>query len=297
MAMAGLTALHGFALAVVLAVLVPLCECGIGGMGKNLSGVRKVIRTNRSWADQKRRIPVHTPVGYSWLSLRPTSPFSPARMSTCMVVFHGELMVLGGLSSWAFTSLNDVWRSPDALTWTEVHAWPRFSPRFAAGCAVHGEQVVIAAGLAHRNNKIWFPIRSVWVTTDAHKWSPGRDGGFSPRESIGLVPFRGELWLVGGCGAFTAFSDVWRSSDPLRGTWSKVVERAPFTPRCGMGITTFQGRIWIAGGTVQSNVQALSDIWSTADGHHWSLALATAPFSSRSAMALQPFQGQLFLLG
>eukprot|EP00906_Rhabdomonas_costata_P038773 RCo054869 len=296
--MAGLEALQTFALAAVLAALIPLSACGIEKRIQKIpNDVRKAPPANVSWADQKQRIPLHPPVGYAWRTLRPTPPFLPARMSTCMVVFHGKLMVLGGLSSSWSISLNDVWLSPDALTWTEVHAWPRFSPRYAAGCAVHGEQVVILAGMTHCSNKMWFPIRSVWVTPDGRKWFPGRDGDFPPRERVGLVAFRGDVWLVGGCWGFSTFNDVWRSSDPLRGTWSKVVERAPFSPRCGMEITTFQGRIWIAGGTVHASEEAPSDVWSTPDGHHWILAMAAAPFSSRSAMALQPFQGQLFLLG
>eukprot|EP00906_Rhabdomonas_costata_P038776 RCo054877 len=247
--MAGLEALQTFALAAVLAALIPLSACGIEKRTKNIpSDARKAtpIPINRTWTDQKERAPQYPPAGYAWRTLRPTSPFSPARMSTCMVVFHGELMVLGGLSSFQYISLNDVWRSRDALTWTDAHSSPSFSPRFAAGCAVHGEQVVIVAGMTHRSNKMWFPIRSVWVTPDGQKWSPGRDGSFSARERVGLVPFRGEVWLVGGCWGFSTYNDVWRSSDPLRGTWSKVVDRAPFSPRCGMGITTFQGRIWIA---------------------------------------------------
>eukprot|EP00906_Rhabdomonas_costata_P012660 RCo018228 len=60
------------------------------------------------------------PANLTWLTLHHLSPISPLRMNPCMVVFHGDLMMLGGLCA-SGRPLDDVWRSKDALTWTNVH--------------------------------------------------------------------------------------------------------------------------------------------------------------------------------
>eukprot|EP00906_Rhabdomonas_costata_P012650 RCo018215 len=174
----------------------------------------------------------------TWLTLDDSSPISPLRMNPCMVVFGGEVLALGGLAA-SGRPLSDVWRSKDALTWTNVHASPSFSSRYASGCAVLGDQVFIAAGMRGGWNIHRQPTRSVWATRDLHAWRRGRNGGFSSRANIGLVAFKGEFWVIGGRGFHMAYNDVWRTADPLQGKWIEVVRNAAFKPRGAMGITVF----------------------------------------------------------
>eukprot|EP00906_Rhabdomonas_costata_P012648 RCo018213 len=231
----------------------------------------------------------------TWLTLDDSSPISPLRMNPCMVVFGGEVLALGGLAA-SGRPLSDVWRSKDALTWTNVHASPSFSSRYASGCAVLGNQILIAAGLRGGRNILRRPTRSVWATSNGHAWRRARDGDFTARENVGLVAFRGQFWLVGGHRFSVSYNDVWRTSDPLKGNWIEVVRNAAFAPRGAMGITVFQGRLWIAGGGVTYSYH-FQDVWSSSDGKAWVLAVADAAFSGRSMARLVVFQSQLFLLG
>eukprot|EP00906_Rhabdomonas_costata_P013551 RCo019443 len=215
-----------------------------------------------------------------------------ARSQHCMVVFQGHLYLAGG---WTRTNvlLNDVWRSPDGLQWTQPPAAPSFGARRSHSCVVFQEQLMVLGG---------YPFNGeVWGSRDGSKWdlfSP-TSGSFTPRSNHGTAVFLGKLWVIAGWqDDGPTLNDVWSSNRGMWGSWERVQTGEPmFGPRSSHGVVVFRERLWVVSGCYLKGFTYRDDVWSSADGKTWVMETRKLPFPGRSDSLLVEFQGQLVLMG
>lgn len=181
--------------------------------------------------------------GSTWTPETTSAPFG-GRAGLAAVVHQGAIYVLGGsLGDDAATGgqgrvlFNDVWKSRDGRTWTEVTGnGPRWTPR--AGAAV--------------------------VSKNGYIYLLGGERGFS----CGFEP----LSPCQPASSTLYFNDVWRSRDGA--SWELVTASAGWSPRPGHQCVVMLDQFVCFGG--YGEVPGLppipanpTDIWTSRDGRHW----------------------------
>ncbi len=108
------------------------------------------------------------------------------------VVFNNEIYVLGGRN--VSTRYNEIWRSSDGVTWSQVTTSGVFSPRYAHSATVYNGRVWVGGGLGTAG-----PEGNLWYSEDMINWSEYTD----LTSTIGLyehaaLNYSGEIWIFGG---------------------------------------------------------------------------------------------------
>lgn len=87
---------------------------------------------------------------------------------------------------------NDVWKSPDGITWGQVTVNGGFAARQYNSLAVLGDDLVLLAGYdgANRND--------VWASKNGVNWRELRGTPWPARHAASLCPHMGELIMLGG---------------------------------------------------------------------------------------------------
>jgi N-acetylneuraminic acid mutarotase len=190
--------------------------------------------------------------------------------------------MLGGLDYKASTFLNDIWSSPDGVTWTShgTAAWPE---RGNHTLVVYQNRLWLFGGANHISDDRSTDgfLNDVWVSEDGIDWTPVTPAApWSPRDKAGVVVFNNELYLVGGQGT----ADVWRSSNGR--DWSRLSADAGWGPRDDFARVVYDGRMWVFGGWKGRSTNALNDVWYSRDGRSWSRQTDHAPWAPRSPIAI-----------
>lgn len=185
----------------------------LGGIQKYYYGNEKDL-LNDVWS---------SPDGVKWEQAVEHTPWSP-RAYQGAVVFQNKLWVLAGgnylLKSepGKDTSLayNDVWSSPDGVTWTrEVeHApWP---PRIWFSAVVYRDKLWVLGGSSKKPHRNW---GDVWYSADGKNWTELKTQNvWQPRHEHSTYVFQDKLWVVTGHAA-PLRNDVWRLELPR--DWGK----------------------------------------------------------------------------
>jgi len=140
----------------------------------------------------------------------------------------------------------DVWKSSDALAWTQVTSSASFPARFGLGCVTVGSQVVLVGGKGWSGG-----LNDVWVSTDTgSSWAQMASGNFTGRMWHGMAVFLSKLWVVGGVdgSGSTPCNDVWHSDSTTLESWVLATANAFPSGRYKMGITVHNARMWVASG-------------------------------------------------
>jgi hypothetical protein len=175
--------------------------------------------------------------------------YDPVRLTTAaayderdgarVVYFNSTYYLLGGWwptsPPWgAEVTTNEVWSSPDGVTWTKLLSHVAAPPTSGAGAR-------------------WRPRHTFGaVVMGGYVWVLGSD------------QFDGTGWL----------SDVWRSADPGDpDSWERVAASSPWTAQIPI-VTVYNGRIHVLGGYASVGEDFPSSVssaqhWSTADGETW----------------------------
>ncbi|MDQ0462808.1 hypothetical protein QO010_000556 [Caulobacter ginsengisoli] len=173
----------------------------------------------------------------TWETLGASSTL-PRRVFYGAVAFKGAIWIVGGFDGQR--SRNEVFRSTDGLTWTQVEA-PPWGPRVNPHLVVLKDRLWLIGG-----GEIDGPAQNdVWVSDDARHWTKVADGVATP-EPVGYTAaaFDGRLWLV-GANRSGGFSSEMLVSDDGK-TWTAL--SAPWTPRGGVAVWDWNGAMWITGG-------------------------------------------------
>jgi hypothetical protein len=147
----------------------------------------------------------------------------PARNFAAGCVLGGKLWIMGGLQrSSAPPSVdvrgNDVWRSDDGVSWTQVTAAAPWPARSSFACAAFGGKLWIFGGQDQNRQ----PLGDVWSSTDGVTWTRVPDGSprWKARSGAAVTVHQDKLWLFGGLlGDGSVADDLWASADGT--TWTQ----------------------------------------------------------------------------
>ncbi|HVZ79174.1 MAG TPA: hypothetical protein VHE12_00075 [bacterium] len=246
--------------------------------------------------------PTPTPGFYAqWNEATSNAGFQP-RAAQAAVVFDpatgsgqsGRMWILGGGDDNRF--YNDVWSSPDGITWSSETAQAPWNPRIDHGAVVYDGKIWVVGG----QNLDDSLNGDVWCSSDGVSWVQATSSApFGPRTGLSLFAYDAgqgpRLWVAGGLdGNDNALDDLWSSADGI--DWEQV-SSGSFTARTYQAGVSFKGRLWLADGVLQDGSLA-ADAWqSSADGMNWTRRQPQPVLPTRQDPAGTVFDGRLFLSG
>ena len=210
--------------------------------------------------------------GATWIQSTKNAPFG-ARKGQRLVVFpdgpSGDaLWLVGGSLVSSGVDTNDVWKSHDGVTWTQITAHAPFASRNEHAMVVFDNKMWVLGGNTHGGQT----FNDVWFTTNGLDWTQtANPAPWAPREGHSALSFGNNMWVIGG----SNMSDIWSSSDGI--TWKQIITNAPWPQRHHFASTVFNNKMWIFGGIQTISTPSLySDAWYSVDGISW----VKAPVSS-----------------
>jgi hypothetical protein len=187
-------------------------------------------------------------------------------------IFNDQMWVVGGQTGLSSDDsgntqfYNDVWRSDDGVTWTEVApngppSATRWSPRGVLNKMVefNGELWLVGGGTYQTYD---VPIQEfpaeAWSTTDGVTWTE-HSVPWSGRIYHTVEVFDGKLWVIGGCHETTCNSnDAWYTEDGEN--WTEIpYQRSPQPVSHGDGVAVGPDFLLFAGGNYTFGVGAGAD--------------------------------------
>ncbi len=203
-----------------------------------------------------------------------------------IVKFNNELYFIGGYDNFYY---NDVWKSPDGATWTQVTDNAQFSARYFHSVVEFNNELYLIGGNANG-----FLKKDVWKSSDGVTWTEVIDNAqFPARYSHSIVEFNNELYLIGGYDS-TYKNDVWKSTDGI--DWTEVTTtQSKFSGRYGHSVVVFNNELYLIGGFDNSYY---NDVWKSSDGIDWTEVTTTqSKFSARYSHSVVEFNNELYLIG
>jgi len=257
-------------------------------VGRN--GHRSVVFQNKMWiiggwndiADYNGVY--SSPDGTAWSTVLSEGhgQFTARRQHT-LLVYDNKMWIIGGFIDPA-TSLNDVYSSPDGVTWTQETASAAFSARSGHASLVYDNKMWVLGGSdgARKNDVYWSTDGSTWNTATI-------SAGWSGRVISSGIVFDNKMWLIGGDDG-SAKSDVWSSSDGV--TWIEETPDGAFGGSFGSICTTFNNRIFIVAAAGDSD-----SVWSSSNGKDWTKDESDAEWVGRWYHNVLTFKNKIWILG
>jgi Big-like domain-containing protein len=219
----------------------------------------------------------HSPDATHWTRATASPGFGP-RSGYQMVSFNNQLLVMGGYalhSPIGFEPSNEVYRSADGVTWTQVTQVAPFTPNANAKALVLNGRLYLIGGVGG------LPGSDVWSTADGATWE--EEGTGTPLRSwrrISTTVHGGKLWITAGGrpGApYVEFNNLLYSSTDGK-TWTQVTGGPRYPARADASMLSFDNKLWVFGGTDLTTLR--NDIWVSADnGVNWRMRYAgTIPY-------------------
>ncbi len=232
------------------------------------------------------------PEALTWTRVA-NSPFNGHTIGA-MAEFDGKLWVISGKGNSDF--YNEVWSSPDGITWTRVTQDAPFAQNSSLGLVVINNRLWVLGG--DGTGEIGYT--HVWNSGDGITWTQVTDQTpFRLRVCAGITVFNGRIWVIGGDtknypqqSTWDLAHDVWYSTDGI--TWTETTDGAAFSPRSNFPATSFDDKLWVIGGWNGSAV--FNDVWYSTDGITWSKSTDHAAFSPRSDCAATGSDGKLWVI-
>ena len=196
------------------------------------------------------------------------------------------IYLMGGVTDFLETVLNDVWRSSDGgLNWEEIASETNLSlwqPRQGHQAISYADSLWMIGGMTdidtiHRD--IWFSgdLGTNWtMSTDQAPWTN--------RHGHQIFTHNNDLWLMGGINQHgERLNDIWKSSDGE--VWELVTNNVRWSPRYGHQCLSYDGKIWVIGGNIDPDgfisSASTNDVWSSENGIDWKLVVSSAGISNR----------------
>ena len=139
-------------------------------------------------------------------------------------------------------TINDVWSSPNGITWTQATNNAGFSKRDGHSSVVYDDKIWVIGGVR------WSRKRCV----EQHQWheldtSATNAAAFGIRQFHSSVVHTGKIWVIGGFdGSINHKDDVWSSPDGI--TWTSEITGAGFSGRFQHSSVVHDNKIWVIGG-------------------------------------------------
>jgi hypothetical protein len=144
--------------------------------------------------------------GVDWERVLPEAPWARRGMIGGALVFQDRIWVLGGGTYDTPEKpdrlfYNDVWSSPDGVTWDCVSEAAPWRPRQYHDVAVFDGRMWVMEGWNQTNRN------DVWHSADGVTWHEVPDTPWAPRHAASVFVFDGALWMVAGN---NMQPDVWK---------------------------------------------------------------------------------------
>jgi hypothetical protein len=198
---------------------------------------------------------------------------------------------------------NDIWNSPDGITWTQVTADAPWKTRLGAGIAAFHENLWVLGGEVTTSGA---DPKDVWNSSDGTQWTQiGEHGAWTPLR-LNTVVFQDRLWLIGGytpiiMGGYEVYDWAHDAANSSTGeSWTSV----PSTSVGYFGsLAVFDNQLWDTDRSyfyevLQTGIEieGSNEVWRSQDAAHWQ-QMPDAPWTSRSSQAIVVFGGKLWVLG
>lgn len=121
-----------------------------------------------------------------------------------------------------------------------------------------------------------------------NSWERISDLPFSPRDGVGVINFKNEIWMLGGWVYGPTTNEIYKSSDGIN--W-ELSDKGNWPARHCAGMVAFQDKMWVISG------DGYSDVWSSEDGVKWKKEVENAPWGQRYAPYVLAFAGKIWLMG
>jgi hypothetical protein len=224
---------------------------------------------------------------------------APARSGHAIVAFNGKLWLIGGYASSWGKYKNDVWCSPDGVSWTCVTDSAAFSPRIYHCCMAFKNKLWVISGLTRISQGtgiITSHSNDVWSSADGITWEKATDTAlFPPRCYHSSLVYDDKLWVIGGRDSlYNPLNDVWYSSDGA--AWTMATFNADFSPRQGHTGLVYGNKLWVIGGYGFDASDMAKDIWNSTDGAVWKQATDSTCFIARAFHSTLVFRNRLWVI-
>ncbi|NCB01748.1 MAG: hypothetical protein EOM67_06225 [Spirochaetia bacterium] len=191
----------------------------------------------------------------SWSLVKGDAPWSN-RYDHAVVAFDDNLWVLGGYSPGNRGNndsyMEDVWKSPDGITWSLVTDNAPWHGRRGHAAVVFNNAIYIIGGFqVNESSGMRSYCNDVWSSTDGENWTPVLPSApWSARMNHSVVESGGKIYLMGGLyNGVNYLDDVWESSDGS--TWSEVTDATMPGGRVAFALTVDKSNnnIYLLGGS------------------------------------------------
>ena len=239
-------------------------------LGENIyviAGEANYVNQNDVWKSADR--------GVSWSRVTAGAAFS-ARYFTTAEVLNDALYLMGGFTGTA-PYLNDVWRSTDGVTWTDVTNTTTTSPPRFAGRLAPASVVLPGSGtdeiyyIGGFTNTTGTP-QNVYKSGDGTTWTQLTPvpGFANDRYNHTAVVLGGDIYVIAGQEGSTVKRDVWKSQDNGI-TWRRITPSAgaEFGDRIRHSSAVQDGAMYLIGGSLGPLNQLRNDVWRSTDGQTW----------------------------
>jgi N-acetylneuraminic acid mutarotase len=247
----------------------------------------------------------------SWNQVTSAVPSATqGRSAFGMVYLNNLFYFFGGSANGSI--FNDVWSSPDGVSWTQLSAHAQWSPRMRMAVYVFNNKIYIAGG-----ETLTGYLNDVWSSPDGVTWTQVTPGApWAPRSGATALVFQNKMWLIGGGTTPSSgvgitnpdrLKDVWSSPDGMTWTHSDTnttlagIQDPQWTPRTVAGGSVFQNKMVVLGGSMQTVPGATgvltNEVWSSPDGVTWTQSTGAIGWSARRSPSVVTYNNTLYVLG
>lgn len=220
-----------------------------------------------------------------------------SREYASLTVYNNKMWYIGGskvLSIANRIAQNDIWSSPDGITWTLVTPVNPFAARQQHSAFVLGNRLWVFGGQRWNGTTAGPPPKDAWSTTDGTIWREEAENteiDFS--WLMGTVQQPGRVTLMGGV-LRSHSNQVWTTTDGDNWTELAPYEFAPNLLSRGV---VFKGAMWLIGG---GRIEGLdtNEVWRSSDGLTWSrVTTAGNIFAGLDSHRVVVFNERLWVIG
>ncbi len=179
-----------------------------------------IVHDGRMWQLGSGNDVWSTEDGENWTCVNDSTAYGD-RSASAVATFGGRRWGIGGRTTQPndppekgykdYTTYNDVWSSPDGVTWTRVLEHAPWSTRMWFIAREYAGKLWIIGGYSNVNAQ---NLGDVWYTEDGVNWTEFKsDPVFAPRHEPTVYVYDGSLWVVAG-NTWPVVNDVWRLTLP-----------------------------------------------------------------------------------